>query len=118
MNERVAMGGAGGDLGVPVEVLAAHARDRLPGLPPEKQVVARQAVGRAVVQLLATRYTGYRRFTVLSQGGLPGPEAGAGKLAGTAAARLAADAGVRLLGDHAVYAPTAGGADTSQRTQG
>jgi alkylation response protein AidB-like acyl-CoA dehydrogenase len=117
MNERVAIGGAGGDLGVPVEVLAAHARDRLPQLPEDKQPVARQAVGRAVVELLATRYTGYRRFTVLSQGGLPGPEAGAGKLAGTAAARLAADAGVRLLGDEAVYAATADGDDTWQRTQ-
>jgi alkylation response protein AidB-like acyl-CoA dehydrogenase len=117
MNERVAIGGAGGDLGVAVEKLAAHARDRLPALPPDRQVVARQAVGRAVVELLATRYTGYRRFTVLSQGGLPGPEAGAGKLAGTAAARLAADAGVRLLGDDAVYAATADGDDTWQRTQ-
>jgi alkylation response protein AidB-like acyl-CoA dehydrogenase len=115
--ERVAIGGAGGDLGVAVETLAAHARDRLPGLSPDRQVVARQAVGRAVVELLATRYTGYRRFTVLSQGGLPGPEAGAGKLAGTAAARLAADAGVRLLGDEAVYAATADGDDTWQRTQ-
>ena len=117
MNERVAIGGAGSDLGVPVEALAAHARDRLPALPPDRQAVARQAVGRAVVELLATRYTGYRRFTVLSQGGLPGPEAGAGKLAGTAAARLAADAGVRLLGDEAVYAATADGDDTWQRTQ-
>jgi alkylation response protein AidB-like acyl-CoA dehydrogenase len=117
MNERVAIGGAGGDLGVAVEKLAAHARDRLPGLEPDRQVVARQALGRAVVELLATRYTGYRRFTVLSKGGLPGPEAGAGKLAGTAAARLAADAGVRLLGDEAVYATTADGDDTWQRTQ-
>jgi len=117
MNERVAIGGAGSDLGVPVEVLAAHARHRLPRLPENKQPVARQAVGRAVVELLATRYTGYRRFTVLSQGGLPGPEAGAGKLAGTAAARLAADAGVRLLGDEAVYASTADGDATWQRTQ-
>jgi alkylation response protein AidB-like acyl-CoA dehydrogenase len=117
MNERVAIGGAGSDLGISVETLAAHARDRLPGLPPDRQGVARQAVGRAVVELLATRYTGYRRFTVLSQGGLPGPEAGAGKLAGTAAARLAADAGVRLLGDEAVYATTADGDDTWQRTQ-
>jgi alkylation response protein AidB-like acyl-CoA dehydrogenase len=117
MNERVAIGGAGSDLGVSVEALATHARDRLPKLQEEKQPVARQAVGRAVVELLATRYTGYRRFTVLSQGGLPGPEAGAGKLAGTAAARLAADAGVRLLGDEAVYASTADGDDTWQRTQ-
>ena len=34
-----------------------------------------------------------------------------------AAARLAADAGVRLLGDEAVYAATADGDDTWQRTQ-
>ena len=32
MNERVAIGGAGTDLGVSVEALAAHARDRLPAL--------------------------------------------------------------------------------------
>src|SRR3954470_15563912 len=117
MNERVAIGGAGSDLGVPVEVLAAHARHRLPDLPEQKQPVARQAVGRAVVELLATRYTGYRRFTVLSQGGLPGPEASAGQLAGTAAGPPAADAGVRLLGDDAVYAATADGDETWQRTQ-
>jgi alkylation response protein AidB-like acyl-CoA dehydrogenase len=117
MNERVAIGGAGSDLGVPVEALAAHARERLPQLEAEQQVLARQAVGRAVVASLASRYTGYRRFTVLSQGGLPGPEASAGKLAGTAAARLGADAGVRLLGDDAVYGATADGDDTWQRTQ-
>ncbi|MGY1636266.1 acyl-CoA dehydrogenase family protein [Geodermatophilus sp. SYSU D00742] len=118
MNERVAIGGAGSDLGLPVEALAALARERLPRLDAERQVIARQAVGRAVVAALATRYTGYRRFTVLSRGGLPGPEAGAGKLAGTAAAKLVADAGVRLLGDDAVYAATADGDDTWQRTQG
>jgi alkylation response protein AidB-like acyl-CoA dehydrogenase len=117
MNERVAIGGTGGDLGVPVEALARLAAERLPALGPEQQVLARQAVGRAIVAGLATRYTGYRRFTVLSQGGVPGPEAGAGKLAGTAAARLGADAGVRLLGDEAVYAATADGDDTWQRTQ-
>jgi alkylation response protein AidB-like acyl-CoA dehydrogenase len=117
MNERVTIGGAGTDLGQPVEVLAAHARERLPSLAAERQVLARQAVGRAVVAGLATRYTGYRRFTVLSQGGLPGPEASAGKLAGTAAAKLVADAGVRLLGEDAVYAATVDGDDTWQRTQ-
>jgi alkylation response protein AidB-like acyl-CoA dehydrogenase len=117
MNERVAIGGTGGDLGVPVEALARLAADRLPRLDPERQVLARQAVGRAVVASLAARYTGYRRFTVLSQGGVPGPEASAGKLAGTAAAKLVADAGVRLLGDDAVYAATADGDETWQRTQ-
>jgi alkylation response protein AidB-like acyl-CoA dehydrogenase len=117
MNERVAIGGTGGDLGVPVEALARLAARRLPALGPEQQVLARQAVGRAIVASLATRYTGYRRFTVLSQGGVPGPEASAGKLAGTAAARLGADAGVRLLGDEAVYASTGDGDDTWQKAQ-
>src|SRR5919112_4904219 len=102
MNQRGAHGGAGTDLGQPVEVLAAHARERLPALDRERQALARQAVGRAVVAALGARYTGYRRLTVLSQGGIPGPEASAGKLAGTEAARLVADAGVRLLGDDAV----------------
>jgi alkylation response protein AidB-like acyl-CoA dehydrogenase len=115
MNERVSIGGAGTDIGMPVETLAAHARERLPQLSPDQQVLARQAVGRAVVASLATRYTGYRRFTVLSQGGVPGPEASAGKLAGTAAGRLVADAGVRLLGDDAVYGATADGDDSWQR---
>jgi alkylation response protein AidB-like acyl-CoA dehydrogenase len=118
MNERVTIGGAGTDIGLPVELLAAHARERLPALDPDRQVLARQAVGRAVVASLAARYTGYRRFTVLSQGGLPGPEASAGKLAATAAARLVADAGVRLLGEDAVLAATADGDDRWQRNQG
>jgi alkylation response protein AidB-like acyl-CoA dehydrogenase len=117
MNERVAIGGAGSDIGVPVETFAAHARERLPALTGDRQVLARQAVGRAVVASLATRYTGYRRFTVLSQGGLPGPEASAGKLGGTTAGRLVADAGVRLLGDDAVYDAATDGDATWQRQQ-
>ncbi len=117
MNERVAIGGAGTDIGPSPESLAAHARERLPALDPERQALARQAVGRAVVASLAARYTGYRRFTTLSQGGVPGPEASAGKLGGTAAARLVADAGVRLLGDDAVLGATADGDDTWQRAQ-
>ncbi|MGY1830215.1 acyl-CoA dehydrogenase family protein [Geodermatophilus sp. SYSU D01180] len=117
MNERVAIGGAGSDIGPAPESLAAHARDRLPALDPARQALARQAVGKALVASLAARYTGYRRFTTLSQGGVPGPEASAGKLGGTAAARLVADAGVRLLGDDAVYGATADGDDTWQRAQ-
>ena len=117
MNERVAIGGAGGDIGPPVEAFVQHARERLPALDAERQVLARQAVGRAVVAALAARYTGYRRLTVLSQGGIPGPEASAGKLAATDAARLVADAGVRLLGDDAVYAASSDGDDRWQRSQ-
>ncbi|SDN49122.1 Acyl-CoA dehydrogenase [Klenkia soli] len=104
LNERVAVGGGGNDLGLSVESLARLAAAKLPGLTAQRQVLARQAVGRAAVAALGNRYTGYRRLTAISQGGLPGPEASAGKLAGTAAAKLVADAGVRLLGDDAVFA--------------
>jgi len=117
MNERVAIGGAGGDIGPSVEAFVRHARERLPALDAERQVLARQAVGRAVVAALAARYTGYRRLTVLGRGGVPGPEASAGKLAATDAARLVADAGVRLLGDDAVYAASSDGDDRWQRSQ-
>jgi alkylation response protein AidB-like acyl-CoA dehydrogenase len=103
LNERVAVGGGGNDLGLSVESLAELAAERVPQLSAERQVLARQALGRAAVAALANRYTGYRRYTAISRGGLPGPEASAGKLAGTTAAELVADAGVRLLGDDAVY---------------
>jgi alkylation response protein AidB-like acyl-CoA dehydrogenase len=103
LNERVAVGGGGNDLGMSIESLATLAADRVPQLPADRQVLARQALGRAAVAALANRYTGYRRYTAISHGGLPGPEASAGKLAGTTAAKLIADAGVRLLGDDAVY---------------
>jgi alkylation response protein AidB-like acyl-CoA dehydrogenase len=123
LNERVAVGGGGNDLGLSIESLARLAGEKLPGLPADRQVLARQAVGRAAVAALANRYTGYRRLTAISQSGLPGPEASAGKLAGTAAAKLVADAGVRLLGDDAVFAAAPGdgsgedGAGRWQRNQ-
>jgi alkylation response protein AidB-like acyl-CoA dehydrogenase len=111
LNERVAVGGGGNDLGRSIESLAALAAERVPGLPADRQVLARQALGRAAVAALANRYTGYRRYTAISKGGLPGPEASAGKLAGTAAAKLVADAAMRLLGDDAVYSRGPGGDD-------
>ena len=114
LNERVAVGGGGNDLGLSVESLARLAAAKLPGLTPERRVLARQAVGRAAVAALGNRYTGYRRLTAISQGGLPGPEASAGKLAGTAASRLVSDAGVRLLGDDAVFAVGTGDDGTGE----
>ena len=119
MNERVAIGGAGTDLGQPVEALgrlrpgpAAGPRPGAAGARRGRRSAARSS-RRSPPATPATAGS-----PVLSQGGLPGPEASAGKLAGTAAARLVADAGVRLLGDDAVYAATADGDDTWQRTQG
>ena len=74
MNERVAIGGAGGDIGLPVEALVA-AR---PGpaarasTPSGRCWRGRRSAGRSS-RRSAARYTGYRRLTVLSQGGMPGP---------------------------------------------
>jgi alkylation response protein AidB-like acyl-CoA dehydrogenase len=109
MNERIAIGGGGGDLGVGVEALGRHAAARLPGLSEERRALARQALGQAYIESMAARYTGYRRLTAISKGTPPGPEASAGKLAATEAARKVADLGVRLLGDDAVYASGADG---------
>lgn len=109
MNERLAVGGGGTELGVRVEPLVRHAAERLPGLPAEAQVLARQALGRVIVESLAAQYTGYRRLTMIARGETPGPEASAGKLSAVRAARAGADLGVRLLGEEAVYGRTLDG---------
>jgi alkylation response protein AidB-like acyl-CoA dehydrogenase len=101
MHERGAIGADGKELGIGSDALLALAADRLARLDPERQAVMRQLVGRAVVESLASRYTGYRRLSVLSRGQTPGPEASAGKLAAVRAAKRVADVGVRLLGDSA-----------------
>jgi alkylation response protein AidB-like acyl-CoA dehydrogenase len=91
--------------------------ERIRELPADRQALARQDFGRAYAASLGIRYTGYRRLTALSQGSLPGPEASAGKLAGTRAARDLADLAVRLLGDDAVYAATSDGRTSWQDLQ-
>jgi alkylation response protein AidB-like acyl-CoA dehydrogenase len=109
MHERVAVGGGGNDVGVRIEALLRHATDRIPALSASRQVLARHALGRVLVETLAARYTGYRRLTALARGETPGPEASAGKLSAVRISRAGADLGVRLVGDEAVYARTAGG---------
>ena len=50
----------------------------------DRQALVRQDFGRAVRRpRSAIRYTGYRQLSAMSKGQLPGPEASAGKLAGT-----------------------------------
>lgn len=117
MSERLTLGGGGGDIGMSVEAIAAHVAGRLADLPEARQALARQEFGRAYVGTLGMRYTGYRLLTALSQGALPGPEASAGKLAGTKAARDLADLAVRVLGDDAVYGATADGESLWQNAQ-
>src|SRR5207302_3345904 len=91
MNERLAIGGSGADLGIGIEELLKHAAPRLEAMSPERRALARQEIGRAYVEALACRLAGYRRLTALSRGTIPGPEASVGKLAGVALALMVSD---------------------------
>ncbi|MDV7356661.1 acyl-CoA dehydrogenase family protein [Rhodococcus oxybenzonivorans] len=104
MNERMAVGGGGGELGVRSDALVAHAAEKLPQLSNDRRVLAVEALGRVLVESLAARYTGYRLQTSMEKGGRPGPEASAGKLTAVRVAHATADLGQRLLGDEAVLA--------------
>jgi alkylation response protein AidB-like acyl-CoA dehydrogenase len=117
MSERLSLGGGGTDVGIGLNSVVEHLRGRIAALPEDRQALARQELGRAYVSALGIRYAGYRRLSALSKGQLPGPEASAGKLAGTKTARALADLAVRLLGDDAVYASGLDGSSTWQDSQ-
>jgi alkylation response protein AidB-like acyl-CoA dehydrogenase len=117
MSERLSLGGGGTDIGMGIGSIIAHTARQISGLSPERQALVRQDLGRAYVASLGIRYTGYRQLSAISRGEAPGPEASAGKLAGTVASRAMTDLGVRLLGDDAVYATTADGTGTWQHLQ-
>jgi alkylation response protein AidB-like acyl-CoA dehydrogenase len=104
MNERMAVGGGGGELGVRSDALIAHAAKRLPQLSEGRRALAVEALGSVLVESLAARYTGYRLQTSMEKGGRPGPEASAGKLTAVRVAHATADLGQRLLGEEAVLA--------------
>jgi alkylation response protein AidB-like acyl-CoA dehydrogenase len=104
MNERMAVGGGGGELGIRSDVLVAHAAGRLPELDEGRRTLAVEALGRVLTESLAARYTGYRMQTSMEKGDRPGPEASAGKLTAVRVANATADLGLRLLGDDAVLA--------------
>nr|MDQ2723744.1 acyl-CoA dehydrogenase [Actinomycetota bacterium] len=117
MSERLSLGGGGTDIGMGIDAIIAHTAQHISDLSPARQALARQDLGRAYVASLGIRYTGYRQLSAISRGDAPGPEASAGKLAGTLTSRAVADLGVRLLGDDAVYAKTTEGEGTWQHLQ-
>lgn len=117
MSERLSLGGGGTDVGASLDAAAAHVARRIGELSESRQALVRQEFGRLYAASLATRYTGYRQLSAISRGATPGPEASAGKLAGTKTGRALADLGVRLLGDDAVYAATADGEARWQNSQ-
>jgi alkylation response protein AidB-like acyl-CoA dehydrogenase len=112
MSERLSLGGGGTDIGVGIDTVIDYVRPRIDDLSPERQALLRQELGRAYVTSLGIRYTGYRQLSAISKGQMPGPEASAGKLAGTRTARALADMCVRLLGDEAVYGAGLDGTST------
>ncbi|MBW6434983.1 acyl-CoA dehydrogenase family protein [Actinoplanes hulinensis] len=102
MSERLSLGGGGTSIGPKPEAVARHVAAHIGALPEDRQVLARQELGRGYVAALGARYTGYRQLSKLSRGELPGPEASAGKLSGTRSARDLTDLAVRVLGPDAV----------------
>jgi alkylation response protein AidB-like acyl-CoA dehydrogenase len=117
MSERLTLGGGGTDVGIGTSAVLDHVRRHIAQLPPDRQALVRQDFGRTYAASLANRYTGFRQLSAISKGAMPGPEASAGKLAGTKVARDLADLSVRLLGDDAVYASTPDGNSTWQDSQ-
>jgi alkylation response protein AidB-like acyl-CoA dehydrogenase len=117
MSERLSLGGGGTEIGPRTETVARHVGEHLAALSPDRQALARQELGRAYVAVLGARYTGYRQLSKLSRGELPGPEASAGKLAGTRSARDLADLAVRVLGDDARVATSVDGTGSWQDLQ-
>jgi alkylation response protein AidB-like acyl-CoA dehydrogenase len=103
MSERLSLGGGGSEIGISASAATEHVRATIGALSSDRQALVRQDFGRVLVQQLSIRYTGYRLLSAISKGKMPGPEASAGKLAGTKAARQLADLAVRLTGDDAVY---------------
>ncbi len=114
MNERLAIGGGGADMGASIETLTRYAAGRIGELPADQQALVREQLGRAVVLSMAQRYTGYRRLTALSQGRMPGPEASVGKLTLVALGQLSAEIALRLMGDDAAFAADSSGDDRWQ----
>ena len=104
MSERLSLGGGGTEIGLGAEAVARHVAAHIGQLSTERQVLARQTLGRGMVAALGTRYTGYRQLSKISRGDFPGPEASAGKLSSTRSARDLADLAVRVLGDDALVA--------------
>jgi alkylation response protein AidB-like acyl-CoA dehydrogenase len=117
MSERLSLGGGGTSIGPKPEAVARHVAEHLGALSADRQVLARQELGRGYVAALGARYTGYRQLSKLSRGELPGPEASAGKLSGTRSARDLTDLAVRVLGADARVAATGDGDRTWQTMQ-
>ncbi len=98
MFERLTIGGGGEGFGYRADRFARAIADA-PDAASDPEV--RRRLGELSVETLAVRYTGYRVLTAVQRGGIPGPEAGLGKVTLVNAAIAAGD----LIAD--VYGPEA-----------
>ena len=98
MFERLTIGFGSESFGSPTRLAETLAADPLARADPE----VRHRLGEVITELLAVRYNGYRALTALSQGQIPGPEAGLAKVTMVNAAIAATDLAADVLGPGAL----------------
>lgn len=100
MYERLAIGFGSESFGSPARLAATLAADGTAAGDSE----VRQRLGRIHADVLAVRFNGYRALSALSEGRIPGPEAGLAKVTMVNAAIAAADLAADVLGPDALQA--------------
>jgi len=101
MFERLTIGGGGEGFGYRADRFAkAIASDPSAARDPE----VRRRLGELSAEILAVRYSGYRILTAVQRGGIPGPEAGLGKVTLVNAAIAAGDLIADTLGPETLAA--------------
>lgn len=115
MNERFTVAGDGSTYGAGPEALTEALRENLPLLPPEQHTSLRTEFASCWIEALACRMTGARLITSISRGEMPGPEGSVGKLSASLLLKRAADLGVRLQGDDALFGSNTDGNERWQR---
>ncbi|MGI8411098.1 MAG: acyl-CoA dehydrogenase family protein, partial [Solirubrobacteraceae bacterium] len=100
MYERLAIGFGSESFGSPAQLAATVAADGIAAGDSEM----RQRLGRIHTDVLAVRFNGYRALSALSEGRIPGPEAGLAKVTMVNAAIAAADLAADVVGPDALQA--------------
>ena len=103
MNERYTVAGDGTVYGAGPDALARAMRAALPGLAEAARPGVLEEYASVWIEGLACRMSGNRMLTALSHGREPGPEGSVGKLASSLLLRKAAELGLRLQADDAVF---------------
>jgi alkylation response protein AidB-like acyl-CoA dehydrogenase len=98
MYERLTIGFGSDSFGSPTRLAEALAGDEAA----RNDTEVRHRLGGVITDLLAVRFNGYRALTALSQGQIPGPEAGLAKVTMVNAAITASDLGADVVGPDAL----------------